>query len=112
MRTGGHFKLEDFLPSGVLICFSGGGDPRNLTLDMVSESVLEGGSMLGASDCSIVPCVVVIPLLLHLVCGVAEANWAKFSFVHVKWRWGEGDGLAVAVGAAGTVRVLLWFGAV
>ena len=94
-RTGCHFKLEDVLPSGVQICFSGGGDPRYLTLDVVIESVLEGGSRLGASDGSIVPCVVVFHLLLHLLCGVAGAHWAELAFVHKQWRWGEWIGLGV-----------------
>ena len=82
-RTGGHFKLKDFLLSGVQICFSGGGVPRYLTLDEVSESVLEGGSRLGASGGSIVPGEVVIHFLLHLVGGVAGAHWAEFSLVNV-----------------------------
>ena len=82
-RTGRHFKLEDFLPSGVQVCFSGDGVPRNLTLDEVSESVLVGGSGLGASGGSIVPGEVVFHLLLHLVGGVAGAHGAEFSLVHV-----------------------------
>ena len=82
-RTGGHFKLEDFLPSGVQICFSGGGVPRYLTLDKVSESVLEGGSRLGASGGSIVPGEVVFHLLLHLDGGVAGAHGAELSLDHV-----------------------------
>jgi hypothetical protein len=91
-------------------------EPRNPTLDLLSEPILEGGSRLFVSDGCIIPFVVVFHLLLHLRYGVAGAYWAELASVHKQWMWEEWDGLGVvvrAVRAVGTVRVFngndLWF---